>query len=215
MWVRSGLNGERALGHASDDDPEGVDDRHAEHEQRDRDLGRPEDGEHGEREADELDAARPREDRGRVEVPAQEPEQRAGEGEAQDRDQRLADLADLGRQADQAERDGRDERDPGRQAVEAVDPVDAVDHPDDPEDGQTGRDRRHRIEADHSPLIGFAMKSIVMPAATAPAASASWPSSCQPRTEVEQVVDRAERGRERAAEQQRRDLRGRENGAPA
>ena len=33
--------------------------------------------------ADELDAAGPREDRGRVEVPAQEPEQRAGEDEAQ------------------------------------------------------------------------------------------------------------------------------------
>ena len=59
-------------------------------------LAVPEDREHGERVADELDAARAREDRGRVEVPAQEPEQRAGEGEAQDGDERLADPRSTG-----------------------------------------------------------------------------------------------------------------------
>ena len=53
-------------------------------------LAVPRIGQHGQRVADELDAAGPGEDRGRVEVPAQEPEQRAGQGEAQDRDERLA-----------------------------------------------------------------------------------------------------------------------------
>ena len=77
---------------------------------------------------------RAREDRGWVKVPAQEPEQRAGEREIEDRDQRLPDLR---READQADRHGGDERHARRQAVQAVDPVDAADHPDDPEDRQT------------------------------------------------------------------------------
>ena len=71
-------------------------------------LAVPEDRQDGQRVADELHAARPGEDRRRVEVPAQEPEQRAGQGEAQDGDERLTDLR---RQADEAERDGGDERD--------------------------------------------------------------------------------------------------------
>ena len=111
---------------------------HAQDQQGDRHLGRPEDGQDGQGVADELDAAGPGEDRRRVEVPAQEPEQRPGEREAQDGDERLADLRG---QADDAQRHGRDERDAGRQAVQTVDPVDAVDHPDDPEDRQAGGDR--------------------------------------------------------------------------
>ena len=59
-------------------------------------LAVPEDRQHRERVADEHDAARPGEDRRRVEVPAQEPEQRAGEGEAEDRDERLVDLRSSG-----------------------------------------------------------------------------------------------------------------------
>ncbi len=74
----------------------------------------------------------------RVEVPAQEPEQRAGEGEAQDRDERLADLVV---RLMMPERHRGDERDARRQPVEAVDEVDAVDHPDDPEDREDGRER--------------------------------------------------------------------------
>ena len=55
-------------------------------------LGRPEDREQGQGVAEEHHAARAREDRRRVEVPAEEPEQRPGEDEAQDRDERLGDL---------------------------------------------------------------------------------------------------------------------------
>ena len=95
MDVRAvGRERRAAVRDPADDDPERVDDRDAQHEQRDRDLGRPEDGEHGQGEADELDAAGPGEDRGGVEVPAQEPEQRPGQREAEHRDQRLA-AADL------------------------------------------------------------------------------------------------------------------------
>ena len=106
MCVLSGVNGEPPWRDAPDDDPERVDDRDAEHEQRNGDLRRAEDGEHRQGEAHELDAAGSREDRCRVEVPAKEPEQRAGEGEAQHRDERLA---HLGREADDPQRHRGDE----------------------------------------------------------------------------------------------------------
>ena len=67
-----------------------------------------------------------------------------------------------------------------------------------------GPTEEKRIEA---PPNGLAMKSIVIPSATAKQASAIWPSSWHARAQVEQVVDRAEAGRHRATEQQRRDLR--------
>src|SRR6266576_761226 len=85
--------GRPALSEAADDDPERVDDRDAEDEHRDRDLGGPEDRQHGEDIAEEHHPAGPREDRRRVEVPAEEPEQRAAEDEAEDRDERLDDLS--------------------------------------------------------------------------------------------------------------------------
>ena len=140
--------------------------------ERDGDLGGPEDGQHGQRVADELDAAGPGEDRGRVEVPAQEPEQRPGEGEAQDGDQRLADGPTWVVRLMMPEGHRGDERDPRRQPVEAVDPVDAVDHPDDPEDREARGERAVRRGGCSRPN-GLAMKPIVMPSATAPTASAS------------------------------------------
>ena len=79
-----------------------------EDQQRDGDLGRAEDRQDGERVAHEHHAARADEHRRRVEVPAQEPEQRAGQREAEHRDERLADE----RQADQPQRDGGDQDDP-------------------------------------------------------------------------------------------------------
>ena len=105
MCDRSGENGERPWV-TCHDDPEGIDDRDAEDEERDGDLGGAQHGEHRQRVPDELHA-RAREDRGWVKVPAQEPEQRAGERETEDRDQRLPDLR---READQADRHGGDER---------------------------------------------------------------------------------------------------------
>ena len=159
----------------ADDDPERVDDRHAEDEQRDRHLGRPEDREHRQRVPDELDAARPAEDLRRVEVPAQEPGQRPGQREAQDRDERLADLR---RQAQEPQGHRGDQRDPGRQAVEAVDPVDAVDHPDDPEDREPDRERL--AEADHvvaERVVDDGDPDAEQRPRTPP--SPIWPASCQ------------------------------------
>ena len=139
-----------------------------------RPLPFPEDREKSKRVADEHDPARPDEDRRRVEVPAQEPEQRPGQGKAQDRNERLA---HLGRQADQAEGHGRDERDAGREAVEAVDPVDAVDH---------SADQSTVKPAANGPLRrmipgpnGFATKSTTIPSTTANPARTSWAANCQ------------------------------------
>ena len=172
-----------------------------EHEQRDGHLRGPEDREQRQAVADELDAAGPREDRGRVEVPAEEPEQRAGEDEAERGDDRLV---DRGRQVDQPQRHGGDERDPRRQAVETVDEVDAVDHPDDPEDrearGEPVRERddvaaeRVRDERDADPE-GDREDAEDDLAGELPA-----------RPEVEEVVDRAERRGRRPADQQRGQL---------
>ena len=82
-----------ALGEPPDDDPERVDDRDREHEQRHGDLGRAEDRQDRQRVAHEHHAARADEHGRRVEVPAQEPEQRAGQREAEDRDVGLASRA--------------------------------------------------------------------------------------------------------------------------
>ena len=62
---------------------------HAEHQQRDRDLGRAEDGQHRQRVANGEHAGRTDEHPRRMEVVRQEAEQRAGEQRAQHRDQRL------------------------------------------------------------------------------------------------------------------------------
>ena len=202
MCVRSGLNGERPREDAPNDDPERVDDRHAEDQEGNGDLGRPEDGEHGQREAEELDAARAGEDRGRVEVPAQEPEQGTGQRETQHGDERLA---DLGREADQPQRHGGDETDPGRQPVEAVDPVDAVDHPDDPEDRQPGRDRAG--EADHAGRERVGDEVDRDPERNRADGQQDLAKQLRPRPQIEQVVDRAQGRCDSSAEQQRRDLR--------
>ena len=89
MWPRSGGERRPALREAPDDGVERVDDRDAQHEQGHRDLGAAEDREQRQGVAHEHHPARADEDRGRVEVPAQEPEERAGEGEAQQGDDRL------------------------------------------------------------------------------------------------------------------------------
>jgi hypothetical protein len=130
-------------------DPERVDDRHREHAQGDRDLGRPDDREHGQRVAHEHHPARPDDDRRGVEVVADESEQRPRQREAEDRD---VDLADE-RQADQSQRDRGDEHDARGQAVETVDEVDAIEHPDDPEDREPGGDQASRRI--RSPPTGF------------------------------------------------------------
>ena len=192
-----------ALGEPPDDDPERVDDRHREDEQRDRDLGRAEDRQHGQRVAHEHHAARPDEDRRRVEVPAQEPEQRPGEGEAEHRDVRLADE----RQADQPERDRGDEHDARRQAVEPVDEVDAVDHPDDPEDRERRRRPARRGGSTPGPN-GFDDELDRDPAARPRAAARpSCAGELPARPQVEVVVEDAERGRQRAADEQRDEAR--------
>ncbi len=106
-----------AFRQAADDDPERVDDRNAEHEQGDGHLRGSEDGQDRQREAHELDSAGACEDRRRVEIPAQEAKERTGEGEAEDRDEGLADQVRLVRQADETERDGGDEGHARRQTV--------------------------------------------------------------------------------------------------
>ena len=81
-----GREGRLSRGEAADDDPEGVDDGHAEDEQRDGHLGGAQDGQHGQGEADQVDAGRADEDARRMEVAGQEAEQRAGQDGAQQRD---------------------------------------------------------------------------------------------------------------------------------
>ena len=111
---------------------------------------------------------------------------------------------DLRRQADQPERHRRDERDAGRQAVEAVDPVDAVDHPDDPED----RERRPRT-GPAVKRIGAAAERVgdevdADPERDRAAGQRDLAEQLPARAQVEQVVDGAEPGRDRPAEEQRR-----------
>src|SRR6266550_2293329 len=131
--------GRATLDQTANDDPEGVDDRHAEDEESNGDLGRPEDRQDCKRVPHEHDPARADEDGRRLEVPPQESEQRASQGKAQDRDERLR--GDLQGQAERAEGQRRDQRHPRRQAVEAIDEVNAVDHPDDPQGGETDGER--------------------------------------------------------------------------
>ena len=167
----------RPVGQPPDDDPERVDDRDAEHEQGDRDLGRPEDRQDRQGVADEHDPARPDEDRGRVEVPAQEPEQRPGQDEAEQGDERLAE---------------------GPAAVvRLISPRVAAAMSEIPDDSPSSPSMKLMLliiptiqtivnaTANASPRTiwpgptGLAMLSTVTPAATAPRATASWPTSCQ------------------------------------
>ena len=131
---------------SADDDPERIDDRDAEHQQGHGHLGRAQDGERRQREAEEHHAARAGEDRGRMEVPAQEAGEGACEHEAQDRDEQLAIDPHLPANADQAEGDRGDQPDARRKAVEPVDEVDAVDHADDPDDRDNGRQQAADVD---------------------------------------------------------------------
>ena len=122
---------------AADDDPERVDDRHAEHEQCQRDLGRAQDRQHGQRIAHGEDPGRADEDACRMEVVRQEaraatPASSAHSSATHWLDRRVD-------ERDDAQRRHGDEGDAGQQPVEAVDEVDAVEHAHDPE-----RRRRHR-----------------------------------------------------------------------
>jgi hypothetical protein len=136
-----------------------------------------------------------------VKVPPQEPEQRAGKREAQDGDQRLA---DLGCEADHAQRDGGDDRDPRGEPVETVDPVDRVHHPDDPEHRERGRE--HGVEAD----CALAERVVdLLDAHAEPHGKdreADLDEELPAGAEVEVVVQRAEGRRAGATEQQGRDL---------
>ena len=136
-----------------------------------------------------------------MQVPAKEPEQRTGQGEAQDRDERLIDVA---READEPERDGGDEGDPGREAVEPVDEIDAVDHPDDPEDRE--RDRDCALEPDHRPAEGVRDEPDVDPEDHRDQAEADLTGQLPACAEIEQVIEGADRRGQGAAQQERREL---------
>ena len=157
MWPRSGLKGERPCDSAPDDDPEGVDDRHAQDEQGDRDLRGAEDGRAAPgRSPTNWTPVVPMKIDAGWKFQRRNPTSAPGEDEAEDRDERLAPRAVV--RLISAEGDRGDQRDARRQAVEAVDEVDAVDHADDPEDGERRRRRRLSNRIDPAGPNGLAMK---------------------------------------------------------
>ena len=139
MCPRSGVNGRVPAEQAAGDDPEGVDDGHAQDEQGHGHLGRTEDGQHGQQVAHDHHAGGADEDLGRVEVPGQVAQQGTGKDGAEQGHDGL--IRRLVAERDEAQRQGRDDGHARREAVEAVDEVDAVDHAHDPERGhQRGQD---------------------------------------------------------------------------
>ena len=138
-----------------------------------------------------------------MEVPAQEPQQRTGEDEAEHRDDRLIDRR---RQVDQPQRHRRDERDPRGQAVEAVDEVDAVDHPHDPEDREARREGAAERDDVAAERIGD--ERDVDPEGDGEDAEAHLSGELPAGAKVEEVVDRAKRGRRGPTHQQRGQLAG-------
>ena len=98
-WMCAAVRAERraALRDAPDDDPERVDDRHAEDEQRDRDLGRAEDREHAPAcSPTNWTPLVPAKIEAGWKFQRRNPSSDPGEDEAQDRDERLADAASSG-----------------------------------------------------------------------------------------------------------------------
>ena len=124
---------------APDDHVEGVDDRHAEHEQDGGDLCRTEDREHREHRAHERHPGGPEEQLRRVEVEDQKAADRAGEREVHPRDERLV---HGGQERRRAEGHRGDPGHAGREAIQAIDEVQRVVHADDPKDGEADPDRR-------------------------------------------------------------------------
>ena len=212
MCPRSGLNGERRCAHPPDDDPERVDDRDAQDQDGHRHLGRAQDRQDGQGVADEHHAARAGEDRGREEVPAQEPGQGAGQGEAEHRHERLPERADRRRQADEPEGDGGDEPDARREPVEAVDEIHAVDHAQDPEHGEPGAD-----DAAHVDLAAERARDHVRGGAKEDRGDRHEHLAGQlvTRPQLERVVQRPDDRRERASAEERDELGGADGRAAA
>src|SRR6266850_2955521 len=127
----------------ADEHVEGVDDRDAEHEERGRDLGGPEDREDREHRPEEHDAGGAKKQTRGMEVEEQETRDRAGERETHPRDERLGDLREK-REPSEGERSDRG--DTGGETVQAVDEVERVIHPDDPQHREGDRDGERQLD---------------------------------------------------------------------
>ena len=194
----------RAPGHETPHDHvEGVDDRHAEDEQRRGHLRRAEDREHREHRADERHPGRAEEDLRRVHVEHEEPGDRAGEGEVHPRDERLVHRR---QQRGRAQRDGGDAGHAGGEPVEAIDEVEGVVHADDPKDGEPDRDRRRELD---QPVTARVVHEVDADAGRDDDrrdrdVAKELPAGAQIERVVEQADAEAERGGERREREARR-----------
>ena len=181
------------------DDERRVDDRHREDEQRQQQhdrggrLQKPLDRHRREEEAEDECARAAHEDPRREEPVAEEADAGSGDDRREDRRVRLPQ-----REREHGEGDAGDPADAGGEAVHPVEEVDHVHDGDDPENGQRHTDRRrkvHRAEEREREVVD-------------PDAEEKWdrrgdelPGELAPRREHAEVVDRADHGRDRRAEQ--------------
>ena len=120
-----------------------------------------------------------------------------GQCEAQDGDERLADLR---READETQGHRCDQGDPGRQAVQAIDEVDAVDHPHDPEDREAGSE--DATEHDDARSEGVVDEVDDDAGADGEDGHGHLAGELPACLQIEEVIDRAERRRSGSTKQE-------------